>query len=873
MDHRFSTLFFQPPRTPPLPEATAMSGALPDPQALRKRKSTAMKQLLRKLFSIPRQITDPLVKNSEPKSSESNRQSWSEFVFMTKLSSETASIPKKTPTTKLRKISKTTTTDSTVVVLPLNPPLPSFRRKDIFHKSTTSTNSISSSITAHSKRTSSISTRDSKFSSISSLPSLVTLSLLPKHSHPHASPGPSLSLPISELALLQSLIRKVSRQLKRQEYLTNHLAGNLVHIFSKKEAQIHGMKRLRIQEREMAAREVWKALNLLRTALDNALRAPSTPRNRTRNSSPSSPLSGLQSSSPTSSTTSSNSPRSSTVSSHLHTFTLPLNTLNDTTSALHGDLSLHSVLNSELKNTIYTACLESRWNGLPGGGMRGNVKGNINDRIMMHRFVTFVESRISLRKGRMGCILSRIESHRTHRQRALIRKSAISRPLVIESSTSDYSFDEKRPPPSPSSSNSKSKYSTDSAPSTSSSTSSSSTSPTITLTSSTPEKDERKKHKDGKSEWREEYLCQEEINQITAQITRFVGGLTTYGQLIEKTHAALREDLLAILKLIPVPVPNPISAILPLASVSTVPEMSPPAETLSPPSSTRKRITKPPPAYITPGTPADVDQTSLSPFHLPPNHATIAKNHLTHLLSLLTQSHTAHHKTYATSHFPLITLLPRNWITFSRLSLSDQIKDVNRHLRREKGQIRGIVREGLLLGMIRRLSGLIKEGQGPGDIREEGEGMMGIGIGREEGYGKAAGGGEGFQDLESAVSQQFEEILFHLKAIEDERRKRNRETRIIGSVPIPVANSVTIPSIGTGSRRDTGVRLVGSTGEQGEEKEWSSPSMKWRVFGLLLEERVKLVREMRESILRGRVGLSAVLVGVFEDVRVCGEGV
>lgn len=40
--------------------------------------------------------------------------------------------------------------------------------------------------------------------------------------------------------------------------MTNHLAGNLVHLFARKEAQIHAMKRARVQEREMAAREVWR---------------------------------------------------------------------------------------------------------------------------------------------------------------------------------------------------------------------------------------------------------------------------------------------------------------------------------------------------------------------------------------------------------------------------------------------------------------------------------------------------------------------------------------------------------------------------------------------------------------------------------------
>ncbi|KUJ08079.1 uncharacterized protein LY89DRAFT_349327 [Mollisia scopiformis] len=424
MDHRFSTLFFQPPRTPPSPEDTSMSGALPDPNTLGKRKSTTMKQLLKKLFGIPRQTTDPLIKTAEPVPSALSQQVWSEFSSITKTPSKASSTLKKTST--LKKSPRTSGTDSNVVVAPPGQPLPAFKRRDFFHKSSSSSAASISSSVFSSKRTSTAanSVRDSKFSSISSLPSLASLALLP-HPSRTSSPGPSLSLSVDELALLQSLIRKIARQLKKQEYLTNHLAGNLVSLFGRKEAQIHSMKRLRVQEREIGAREVWRvkevvgrgflrrgvlvgrsegALNLLRTALDNATRAPSTPQSTvTRRSSSSSP-STLSSASYT--TAPSISPRS------VPTFTLPLNTLADTTATLSSDLSLHSILNAEFKTTIYTSCLSSRWNGLPGGGFNGNVKGNINDRIMMHRFVSFVESRIQLMEEcdvRLVVLVGRVE--------------------------------------------------------------------------------------------------------------------------------------------------------------------------------------------------------------------------------------------------------------------------------------------------------------------------------------------------------------------------------------------------------------------------------------------------------------------------------
>lgn len=42
----------------------------------------------------------------------------------------------------------------------------------------------------------------------------------------------------------------------------------------------------------------------------------------------------------------------------------------------------------------------------------GNTKGNVNDRIMMHRFVSFVGSRISLLEAcdtRLGLLVGKIE--------------------------------------------------------------------------------------------------------------------------------------------------------------------------------------------------------------------------------------------------------------------------------------------------------------------------------------------------------------------------------------------------------------------------------------------------------------------------------
>ncbi|CZR61944.1 uncharacterized protein PAC_11841 [Phialocephala subalpina] len=851
MDHRFSALFFQPPRTLPSADDSeiTMSGALPDPQTTGKRKSTTMKHLLRKLFGIPRQTTDPLVKNREPTPSALSQQVWNEIGALTKTTSKASlTTLKKTPTSKSGKLYKSTASDSAVVVYPPNPPLPSFRGKDIFHRSSTSTSSASSIFTTHSKRASSVATRDSKFSSISSLPSLATLSIHPSLQHARVSPGPSVPITVSELAFLQSLIRKVARQLKKQEYLTNHLAGNLVHLFSRKEAQIHNMKRLRIQERDMAAREVWRALNLLRTALDKVARAPSTPQSTTRNSSPSSPSSSSQvsslsascspstvsesvSASISASNSTSTSPRPSVATSQTsvneHTFNVPLNNLNDTISTLQADLSLHSILNSELKNTIYTACLESRWNGLPGGGIAGNKNGSVNDRIMMHRFVSFVESRIALLEAcdtRLGLLVGKIEGFG---KREGIERRGRRFP------TSAYSFeDKKRPTPCPS----VGKASTDSSTSSESSNSSYPTSLTLTLTppsnSSTPTKD-------GKSQWKEEYLTSLEISQISSQITKFVGSLTTYGQLIEKTHLALNSDIQTILSLIPIHVPLPSAT---SARSITTPETSPP--------SSRKdgergrdrlgnRLTELPPLYVMPGSgtvclyPSEIKPPTTPEKAPPVNHSALARSHLLAIQQALAKAYETQRETYATKYWPLIILLPRNWIMFSRLKVDDQSRDVVRHLRREKGQRRA--QDGLLLSMIRNLSALVSSSP----IPQKNPPLP---------YHKPVGQ-ESLEEVGKLVGQYWEELLFHLKGVEEERRKKNRETAINSGI----------------------IGMAGEKGE-GEGKEWTSPAMKWRVFGLVLAERVRLVGEMREEILKGRVGLSGVLLGVFEDFPSEGSG-
>lgn len=266
MDHRFSTLFFQPPSLPPSRSSTetTMSGALPDPKTLARSKSATVKKLLRKIFGIQgassrqKQKTDPLVttKTSEPGPSELSQSVWRGFG-----SSGEKTTVKDEGGSKDKKKKKSEEGGGAIVVMHPTRPAQVFRR-EIFRKSSTSTsststrsNSIASSTTTITNKKRST-TRDSKFSSISSLPSIAALSLYP--SPRSSSPGPSIAFSLDELAILQSLIRRIARGLKKQEYLTSHLAGNLVHLFGRKEAQIMCLKRVRVADREAAAREVWR---------------------------------------------------------------------------------------------------------------------------------------------------------------------------------------------------------------------------------------------------------------------------------------------------------------------------------------------------------------------------------------------------------------------------------------------------------------------------------------------------------------------------------------------------------------------------------------------------------------------------------------
>lgn len=401
---------------------------------------------------------------------------------------------------------------------------------------------------------------------------------------------------------------------------------------------------------------------------------------------------------------------------------------------------------------------------------------------------------------------------------------------MITTPTSTYSFnsDEKRPvPPSPCLSTSSTLTAKPRSDSQSSAESNLTCSTAATSPSPTPLRSlnvRKYEHdpQDGKDtrEQKEEYLSQAEITSITTRVTKFVGSLTNYGQLIEKSHLALQADLNAILNLIPLPIPTLES--VPKEKVGEGKERKEEVEVvkISLLSSHRStRLTKLPSLHnLHPTFPSSPTSTGFkeTPPYEPPNYLIQARTQLTLLQSSLSQAYAIQKESFANKYWPLITLLPRNWIMFSRMGRAEQEVDVQRHLRRLKGEWRA--RDGLLLGLIRGLSCLAKE-----------SGEEGL----ESGMGWGGNGERAFENLEEFMGREWEGILVVLKGVERERRA------------------------GKGLREDA----------SGEGKDWSSPAMKWRVFGLVLKERVRLLSERRGDILRERVKLSAVLLGVFEDVR------
>ncbi|KAG4434231.1 hypothetical protein IFR05_010301 [Cadophora sp. M221] len=227
MDKRFSTLFLESPRL-----STDKSADTKLPK---------MKKLLNRLFNTSSR--KPLNTSSkEPQTPEERADHlWNTVVGLTKPIPKKPSAIQKTvkphPAPKPHGGNVNTTQSITV---PPPSSVPSYTTKDIFYKG--KGKPVSSS-------------RDSKFSSISSLPSLKTLNISPTpttgpSSATSSTPNAHISLPPSDFAHLKSLLRRATRRLKQQEYLTSHLSNNLLHIFARKELHIQSLKRLRKTEQQ-----------------------------------------------------------------------------------------------------------------------------------------------------------------------------------------------------------------------------------------------------------------------------------------------------------------------------------------------------------------------------------------------------------------------------------------------------------------------------------------------------------------------------------------------------------------------------------------------------------------------------------------------
>jgi hypothetical protein len=260
----------------------------------------------------------------------------------------------------------------------VNPPLPSFSHGSIF--------------TTKGKGKSTSSIHDSKFSSISSLPSLASLAL-PSSTSNHTSTH-LIHLSFPTLQILHSSLRRLKRGLKKQEYLTTHLSNNLVFLFGRKERQIEGWKRIKEEDREILLGAVFRVKEgvgrvFLRKAgflqrswsvlaqLEESLTPPEDFLKDTHSedstAGPSSVLEAGVEISP--------------------------ETIRDFIGMLHANLGNQKALDVLLRQLVCGRAVET-W----------GIK-SVNERIMVKRFVQFVEGRLAVSEGvyerleSVGCIM------------------------------------------------------------------------------------------------------------------------------------------------------------------------------------------------------------------------------------------------------------------------------------------------------------------------------------------------------------------------------------------------------------------------------------------------------------------------------------
>ncbi|KAI9050792.1 hypothetical protein LZ554_004911 [Drepanopeziza brunnea f. sp. 'monogermtubi'] len=256
-----------------------------------------------------------------------------------------------------------------VTVSPPASDLPTHTQKDIFYKG---------------KGKPLASSRDSKFSSISSLPSAFsvnppspTLSSVTTTSTSTSPATAYTTLNPHEFAHLNSLLRRCARRLHQQDLLANNLANNLLHIFISKEAQLHAQKHLRRSEQQHMLQTLFRVRDhcgrlFLRKAAFSQHAFSVLER-----------LKKVLMESERDAKAQIPDACTSWQASEGLRFVVCREAVGDFVKEMARDMQFQKGLDGDIRNSILDCAREGRW--VAGGG--------VGDKIMMGRFVGFIEAR------------------------------------------------------------------------------------------------------------------------------------------------------------------------------------------------------------------------------------------------------------------------------------------------------------------------------------------------------------------------------------------------------------------------------------------------------------------------------------------------
>ncbi|KAE9376370.1 hypothetical protein N431DRAFT_400542 [Stipitochalara longipes BDJ] len=268
MDRRFSTFLSFPSLSVNTPPRTPPQSIHSETLSLSSRKSVRnVKGLIRRIFSTSNAITctsNLSFENGEkgeqvPTPEQLGDRLWADLIGQSRpTTAPLPSPPASRPTTPKRTVQRSNTT----VIVPAPTSTVKFKSRSRFSQALYGTSTkhgdrdgadggmeVVGILQSSGKKKGFGSGRtDSKFSSITSLPSVHSLSLPSLHEVHLKSKG-TIKITPSGLHALERGIRRICRGLQHQERLTSHLSNNLVFLFTRKEAQISMLKRMRADDK------------------------------------------------------------------------------------------------------------------------------------------------------------------------------------------------------------------------------------------------------------------------------------------------------------------------------------------------------------------------------------------------------------------------------------------------------------------------------------------------------------------------------------------------------------------------------------------------------------------------------------------------